>query len=111
MGGFHIVLCMIQTVYSRFKYAGIVELLSAAGLGGKWSIIKALKGGDTKEIIYLCKFLFEALLWYKVEYLRSTQPECLTLLVHLEELAEANIDMMLDKSYIKDFSKVPGDMA
>lgn len=111
MGGSHIVLCMIQSVYSQFKYEGIVELLSAAGLGGKWSIIKALKGGDTKEIIYLCKFLFEALLWYKSEYLRSTQPECLTLLVHLEELAEANIDMMLDKSYIKDFSKVPGDMA
>lgn len=111
MSGFPIVLCMIQTIYSRFKYAGIVELLSAARLWGKWSIIKALKGGDTNETIYLYKFLFEALLWCKVEYLRSTQPECLTLLVHLEELAEANIDMMLDKSYIKDFSKVPGDMA
>ena len=35
MSGFPIVLCMIQTIYSRFKYAGIVELLSAAGLGGK----------------------------------------------------------------------------
>ena len=35
MSGFHIVLCMIPTIYSRFKYAGIVERLSAARLGGK----------------------------------------------------------------------------
>ena len=56
MSGFHIVLCMIQTIYSRFKYAGIVERLSAARLGGKWSIIKALKGGDKKETVYLYKF-------------------------------------------------------
>ena len=34
MSGFHIVLCMIQTIYSRFN-SGIVELLSAARLGGK----------------------------------------------------------------------------
>ena len=53
MGGFHIVLCMIRTIYSRFKHAGIVEILSSAGLVGKGTIKKALKGGDTKEEIYL----------------------------------------------------------
>ena len=43
MGGFHIVLCMIRTIYSRFKHAGIVELLSSAGLGGKGTIKKSIE--------------------------------------------------------------------
>ena len=72
MGGFQIVLCMIWTNYSQFKYTGIVELLSAAGLGVKGSVMKALKGRDTKESTYLHKFLLEALFQYKVEYFRST---------------------------------------
>ena len=40
MGRFHVVLCMTRTIYSRFKQAGIVELLSSAGLGGKGTIKK-----------------------------------------------------------------------
>ena len=35
MGGFHIVLIIHNTIFSRFKNAGIVELLSAAGHGGR----------------------------------------------------------------------------
>ena len=35
MGGLQIVLCKIRTIYSRFKHAGIVELLSSAGVGCK----------------------------------------------------------------------------
>ena len=85
--------------------------MSLTRLGGKGSLIKTLKGGDIKESIYLCKFLFESLLWYKVEYLRSTQPECLTLLVHLEKFTKVIIDMMLDKSYMKALPKLSGHMA
>ena len=53
MGGFHIVLCITRTIYSRFDHAGIVELLSSAVLGGKDTIRKAMKGEGTKEAIYL----------------------------------------------------------
>ena len=64
MSGFCIILCMLRTIYSCFKHAGIVELLSSAGLGDKGTIKKALKGGDTKEAIYLYKLLLEAILRY-----------------------------------------------
>ena len=70
-------------IYSRFKHAGIVELLSLAGLGGKGTIKKALEGGDTKEAIHLYKLLFEAFLGSKVKHLKkskvllSTVPEIL----------------------------------
>ena len=40
MSEFHITLCMIRTIYNRFKYAGIVQHLSSAGLGGKGTIKK-----------------------------------------------------------------------
>ena len=72
MGEFHIVLCMIRMICSPFKHAGIVELLSSAGLGYKGTIKKALKGGDTKEAIYLYKLLFEAFLRSKVEHLKKS---------------------------------------
>ena len=64
IGGFHIVFCMIPTIYSRFKYAWIAELLRASGLGDRGSITKTLKDGDTKKTINVYEFLFEALLWY-----------------------------------------------
>ena len=35
MGGFHIGICMLRTIYEQFNKCGIVELLSGAGLGGK----------------------------------------------------------------------------
>ena len=35
MGGFHISICMLRTIYEQFNKCGIIELLSAAGLGGK----------------------------------------------------------------------------
>ena len=43
MSGFHIVLCMVTTIYSRFKHAGIIKLLSSAGLGGKGTIKKSIE--------------------------------------------------------------------
>ena len=34
MGGFHIGMCMLRTIYSLFKRCGMLQLLSSAGLGG-----------------------------------------------------------------------------
>ena len=62
MGGFHVVLCMLRTIYSRFNGCGLVELLSEVGLGGEGTIKKALKGGDVKEGVRFYKLLFEAIL-------------------------------------------------
>ena len=55
MGGFHIVICMLQTIYSLFHNCGFVQLLSAAGLGGIGTVQKNLNGGDVKEGILLHK--------------------------------------------------------
>ena len=52
---------MIQLFIVDISIRGFFELSSAAGVGGKGSIINALKGGETKEAIYLYKFLFESL--------------------------------------------------
>ena len=49
MGGFHIGMCMLRTIYSLFKRCGIVQLLSSAGLGGLGTVKKMLTGGDLKE--------------------------------------------------------------
>ena len=66
---------MIQLLIVDISIRGFFDPLSAAGEGGKGSIINALKGGETKEAIYLYKFLFEALLRCKVKHSRSTKPD------------------------------------
>ena len=48
MGGFHICISILCTIYSLFKRCGLVQLLSSAGLCGLASIKKLLTG-DVKE--------------------------------------------------------------
>ena len=110
MGGFHIVLCMIRTIFSRFKNAGIVELLSSAGLGGKGTITKALKGGDTKEGIFLYKLLFEAFIRFKIEHLKLEKPSCLPPPIILEP-SKTNVDAIINRGYVKALPTLTGDMA
>ena len=55
MGGFHIMICMLRTIYSLYQRSGLVQILSTAGLGGLGTIKKALKGGDVNEAIRLHK--------------------------------------------------------
>ena len=69
MGGFHVLMCMLKTIYSRFKGCGFVKLLAEVGIGGEGTIKKALNGGDVKEGVRLYKLLFEAVLRSKVKYL------------------------------------------
>ena len=49
MGGFHVIICMLRTIYSRFKGSGIVELLSEAGVGAEGTIKAAMKGSNVKQ--------------------------------------------------------------
>ena len=66
MGGFHIVLCMMRSIYSRFRGFGLVDLLSSVGgLGGPGTIESALKGGNVKTGIRLYKLLFET--FYRIK--------------------------------------------
>ena len=109
MSGFHIVLCMVTTIYSRFKHAGIIKLLSSAGLGGKGTIKKVLKGGDTKEAIYLCKLLFEVFLRSKVEHLKKSNM-LLPTVPEIPDICQSDIDLALDKGFIEVLSILKRDM-
>ena len=110
MGGFRIILCMIRTIYSRFKHAGIVELLSSAGLAGKGTIRKALKGGDTKEAIYLSKLLLEAFLRSKVEHLKRSNV-LLPTVPEIPNICQSDIDSALDECFIEVLPNLIGDIA
>ena len=48
MGGFHIMMCMLKKIFSRFKYSGIIKLFVHSGISGEGTIKLALKGGDVK---------------------------------------------------------------
>ena len=109
MGGFHIVLRMIRTIYSRFKHAGIVEILSSAGLVGKGTIKKALKGGDTKEEIYLYKLLFEAFLRSKLKHLKNSNV-LLPTVPEIPDICQSDIDLALDKGFIEVLSILKRNM-
>ena len=69
MGGFHIVMCMLHTIYSLFKRRDLVQLLSLAGLGGLGTVKKTSTGGYVKEGINLYKKLYEALSQTKTKYI------------------------------------------
>ena len=66
MGGLHVIICMLRTIYSRFKGSGIVELLSEAGVGAEGTIKAAMKGSNVKQGVRYYKLLFEALLRTKL---------------------------------------------
>ena len=69
MGGFHIVMCILNTIYTLFETCDLVQLLSSAGLGWLCTVKKALTGGYVKEGINLHKKLYEALSQTKIKYI------------------------------------------
>ena len=72
MGGFHVIICLMRSIFSRFRGFGFIELLAeVGGLGGAGTIESALKGGDVKVGIRLYKLLFEALYIIKLKYLEK----------------------------------------
>ncbi len=72
MGGFHIIMCLMKSIYGRFKGSGLVELLSEAGVGAEGTIKAGLSGSNVKQGIRYYKLLFEALLRTKVDYLKRS---------------------------------------
>ena len=87
-----------------------MELLSSAGLGGKGTIKKALKGRDTKEAIYLYKLLFEAFLRSKVEHLKKSYV-LLPTVSEIPDICQSDTDSALDKGFIEALPNLKGDMA
>ena len=75
LGGFHIGICLLRTIHEQFNKCGIIELLSAAGLGGKGTIKGNLKEENVKEGILLHKKPLEASLRHKVAYIQNQCPD------------------------------------
>ena len=69
MGGFHVILCMLRTMFARFKDSGIIQWLVYSGIDGEGTISRALSGGVVKRGIYINKLMFEAIMRSKICYL------------------------------------------
>ena len=114
MGGFHIGMSMLRTIYTVFKGCGIIQLLSSAGLGGLGSIKKALTGGDVKEGINLHKKLFEAFLRSKLEFLGydsiAASEEALSAIDNLRRhINKDNFEIFLQDGGVKLLQKNDGN--
>ena len=73
MGEFHIIMCMLKTIFSRFKNSGIIKLFVYYGMSGEGTIRHALKGGEVKFGIHLHKLMFEAIVRTKIIYLEKSR--------------------------------------
>ena len=71
MGGFHIVMCLMKAIYSRFQGSGIVELLAESGVGTEGAIKSGMNGTYVKQGLRYYKLLFESLLRTKVAYIED----------------------------------------
>ena len=116
MGGFHITICMLRTIYSLFQNIGLVQLLSAAGLGGMGTVKKALKGGDVNEGIHLHKKLFESILRFKIKHLTSLSENIADELDQIISNMKENINndalqRVLESEIVAPLPTMTGDMA
>ena len=68
IGGFHVLLCMLRTMFARFKDSGIIQWLVYSGIDGEGTISRALSG-DVKHGNYINKLMFEAIMRSKICYL------------------------------------------
>ena len=59
-------MCMLKTIFSRFKDSGIVILFVYSGISGDGTIKHALKGGAVKFGIRLHELMFEAIIRIKI---------------------------------------------
>ena len=62
MGGFHIIMYMLKTIFWRFKDSGIIKLFVYSGISGEGTIKHAVKNGDVKFGIHLHKLIFEGII-------------------------------------------------
>jgi len=59
LGGFHIIICLLSTIYSICKGSGITELLLEAGVGAEGRIKAALRASNDKQGVHYYKLLLE----------------------------------------------------
>ena len=88
MGGFHITICMLHTIYCIYSKIGFAQILVKAVLGVVGSLKRTLKGGDVNEEMRLHKTLFEALVRTKSGYfdIKLSDENSLKLEVYKEDI-------------------------
>ena len=122
MGGFHVIICLLRTIYSRFQDSGFIELLVEVGIGTEGTIRAAMKASDVKQGIRYYKLLYEALVRSKMEYFSQNnnhlpdQDESIKSLQALttiatESLTPENIDTILNHPDMKVLENAKGNMA
>ena len=112
MGGFHVIICVIRTIFSRFKDSGMVEWLVYSGIGGEGTITSALNGGDVKRaIFFLHKLMYEAIL--RTKFQRTSDLLSDNIKQHLDlftqEINDENLNELL--LHIRPLVWSSGDMA
>ena len=116
IGGFHVILCLLRTLYSRFKDSGIIDLLVEATVGTEGTIRSALRGGDVKLGIRYYKILSEAFLRSKIQFLETSTQESVEFKNWINTLCNninyKNSQILLEK-HLDEISlpTVPGDMS
>ena len=68
-----------------------------------------MKGGDTKQAIYLYKLLFEAFLISKVEHLKRSNV-LLPTVPEILDVCQSDIDSALDKGFLEALPNRKGDI-
>ena len=69
------ILCLLKTIYSRFKELGIIELLVEAGVGTEGTIRSTIRGEDVKQSIRYYKISYEAFTSSKINFLENSTCE------------------------------------
>ena len=116
IGGFHVILCLLRTLYSPFKDFGIIELLVEATVGTEGTIRSALREGDVKLGIRYYKILCEAFLRSKIKFLETSTQESIEFKNWINTLCNdinyKNSQILLEK-HLDEISlpTVPGDMS
>ena len=116
MGRFHVILCLLGTIYSRFKDSGIIELLVEAAVATEGTIRSALRGGDVKLGIHYYKILSETFLRSKIQYLETSTQESVEFKNWINTLCNninyENSQILLEK-HLNEISipTVSGDMS
>ena len=72
MIGFHVILCLLRTIYFRFKDSYIIELLAEAEVGTEGTIRSAIREGDIKQGIRYYKILYEAFARSKTSFFENS---------------------------------------
>ena len=114
MGGFHVILCLLKTIYSHFKDSGIIELLVEAAVGTEGTIRSG--GGDVKLGICYYKILSEVFLRSKIQFFETSTQESVEFKNWINTLCNninyENSRILLEK-HLDEISvpTVPGDMS